>query len=134
MLTKPLVTSLFLQSGFVLGWADIAQRLAEKRQAIPQIIPFPEIPGAPTHAAYNKFDPVAQLTSTSGDHAWIAPGPGDIRGPCPGLNAAANHNYVRIVTSLSALRLEIAYELISFLVMVSLPSRLSTLAYIRRLD
>lgn len=25
-------------------------------------------------------------------HAFIPPGPNDIRGPCPGLNSAANHN------------------------------------------
>jgi len=25
-------------------------------------------------------------------HAYVAPGPNDVRGPCPGLNAAANHN------------------------------------------
>lgn len=25
-------------------------------------------------------------------HAFVAPGPNDIRGPCPGLNTAANHN------------------------------------------
>ncbi|KAL6707920.1 hypothetical protein ACN47E_003594 [Coniothyrium glycines] len=27
-------------------------------------------------------------------HAFRAPGPNDIRGPCPGLNAAANHNFL----------------------------------------
>lgn len=27
-------------------------------------------------------------------HPWIAPGPGDLRGPCPGLNTAANHGYI----------------------------------------
>ncbi|KAH7085044.1 hypothetical protein BKA63DRAFT_399697 [Paraphoma chrysanthemicola] len=27
-------------------------------------------------------------------HAYTAPGPNDIRGPCPGLNAAANHNFL----------------------------------------
>nr|AQA29370.1 hypothetical protein 77 [Fulvia fulva] len=27
-------------------------------------------------------------------HAFVAPGPNDIRGPCPGLNAAANHNFL----------------------------------------
>lgn len=27
-------------------------------------------------------------------HAFIAPGANDIRGPCPGLNAAANHNFL----------------------------------------
>lgn len=37
------------------------------------------------------FDPKDQLVSVSGEHVWAAPGPGDIRGPCPGLNAAANH-------------------------------------------
>lgn len=65
-----------------------------KGQAVPAVVPFPEYPGAPTHALYNKFDPVAQKTSTTGKHAFIAPGPNDIRGPCPGLNAAANHNYL----------------------------------------
>lgn len=27
-------------------------------------------------------------------HAFVAPGPNDIRGPCPGLNVAANHNFL----------------------------------------
>lgn len=55
---------------------------------------FPEYPGSPAHATYSKFDPAAQLVFTSGNHSWIAPGPGDIRGPCAGLNAAANHGYL----------------------------------------
>lgn len=34
------------------------------------------------------------LVPTEGDaaHAFEAPGPDDIRGPCPGLNTAANHH------------------------------------------
>ena len=36
------------------------------------------------------FDPVAQLVSTSGDHAFVPPTSTDLRGPCPGLNAMAN--------------------------------------------
>jgi len=28
------------------------------------------------------------------DHQYIAPGPNDIRGPCPGLNTAANHGFL----------------------------------------
>lgn len=59
-----------------------------------QIIPFPEYPGNPAHALFNEFDAEAQLVSVTGDHAFIPPGPDDIRGPCPGLNAAANHNYL----------------------------------------
>ncbi|KAK4498399.1 hypothetical protein PRZ48_011057 [Zasmidium cellare] len=35
-----------------------------------------------------------QLVSTSGENAYQKPGPTDIRGPCPGLNAAANHGYL----------------------------------------
>jgi hypothetical protein len=36
------------------------------------------------------------LVPADGDtaHAFQAPGPNDIRGPCPGLNAAANHNFL----------------------------------------
>lgn len=30
----------------------------------------------------------------SGDHAFVPPSAGDQRGPCPGLNALANHNYI----------------------------------------
>lgn len=36
------------------------------------------------------FDAAAQLIDVSGPHAWIKPGSGDLRGPCPGLNALAN--------------------------------------------
>lgn len=38
------------------------------------------------------FNAAAQHVSTEGPHAFIAPGPGDARGPCPGLNAMANHS------------------------------------------
>ena len=42
------------------------------------------------------FDPSTQEVSTTGTHAWVAPnfGAGDQRGPCPGLNALANHGYL----------------------------------------
>lgn len=35
-----------------------------------------------------------QLIDVSGEHAWVAPGPDDNRGPCPGLNAFANHGFL----------------------------------------
>ncbi|KAI9791138.1 MAG: hypothetical protein M1833_001697 [Piccolia ochrophora] len=34
-----------------------------------------------------------QRVSVTGQHAWRAPGPNDIRGPCPGLNVLSNHGY-----------------------------------------
>lgn len=39
------------------------------------------------------FDPSTQYVSTTGKYAWVAPdfALGDQRGPCPGLNALANH-------------------------------------------
>ena len=53
------------------------------------------------HLAKNKelkrqtnFDPTSQQVSTTGVYSWIAPGAGDQRGPCPGLNALANHGYL----------------------------------------
>ncbi|WPH01539.1 Hypothetical protein R9X50_00438500 [Acrodontium crateriforme] len=40
------------------------------------------------------FDAASQYVSTSGQYAFVAPGPTDARGPCPGLNALANHGYL----------------------------------------
>ncbi|KAL9090602.1 MAG: hypothetical protein Q9159_001849 [Coniocarpon cinnabarinum] len=40
------------------------------------------------------FDAEAQYVSNQGEHAFVAPGSGDARGECPGLNALANHNYL----------------------------------------
>ncbi|KAI5783159.1 hypothetical protein DFH27DRAFT_276120 [Peziza echinospora] len=40
------------------------------------------------------FNPAKQKISTSGVHRFIPPGPKDLRGPCPGLNALANHGYL----------------------------------------
>ncbi|RDW75389.1 hypothetical protein BP6252_06531 [Coleophoma cylindrospora] len=42
------------------------------------------------------FDPVAQLIDVHGDHEYMLPNytAGDVRGPCPGLNTLANHNYL----------------------------------------
>lgn len=42
------------------------------------------------------FDAASQYTSTTGAHKFVPPNfaAGDVRGPCPGLNAAANHGYI----------------------------------------
>lgn len=34
------------------------------------------------------------MTVVTGEHAFQPPNKGDQRGPCPGLNALANHNYI----------------------------------------
>ncbi|RMY48970.1 hypothetical protein D0863_15267 [Hortaea werneckii] len=83
----------------VAGFPHIAemlekQKMQERQVGVPALVPFPEFPGSPSHALYDKFDPESQRVSTSGEHEFRAPGPGDIRGPCAGLNAAANHGYL----------------------------------------
>lgn len=40
------------------------------------------------------FSASEQYVSTTGTHAFVPPGHGDLRGPCPGLNAMANHGYI----------------------------------------
>ncbi|KAF7196882.1 Dothistromin biosynthesis peroxidase dotB [Pseudocercospora fuligena] len=98
MLSKAFATAALLNAA--AAFPHIAQmvekqRMEERQVGVPDgAIPFPEWPGSPLHASFNKFDASSQLVSTSGDHAWQAPGPGDIRGPCAGLNAAANHGYL----------------------------------------
>lgn len=53
----------------------------EKRQTGPAGFPF---------TAFNRN----QLVDVTASHKWVAPGPNDIRGPCPGLNSLANHGYI----------------------------------------
>lgn len=40
------------------------------------------------------FTAEEQRVSVTGPHAYLAAGPNDFRGPCPGLNAMANHKYI----------------------------------------
>ncbi|KAM3421360.1 hypothetical protein BST61_g1757 [Cercospora zeina] len=42
---------------------------------------------------FNADDQFVDVSDGSG-HEWRAPGPNDLRGQCPGLNAAANHNFM----------------------------------------
>lgn len=40
------------------------------------------------------FSASQQYVSTTGQYAFVPPGANDLRGPCPGLNAMANHGYI----------------------------------------
>ena len=42
---------------------------------------------------FNAADQYVDVTD-GGPHPFVAPGPGDRRGQCPGLNAAANHGFL----------------------------------------
>lgn len=51
---------------------------------------------APVARSTVPFDAASQLVDTTGSHAFVPPGPGDQRGPCPGLNAMANQYVIEI--------------------------------------
>lgn len=64
-----------------------------------QVLAFPALAdkfGSFSHLHSKRvgFNAAQQKIDVSGAHAWTAPGSGDQRGPCPGLNALANHNYL----------------------------------------
>lgn len=40
------------------------------------------------------FNAAEQYVSNTGEYAFVAPSSTDLRGPCPGLNAMANHGYI----------------------------------------
>lgn len=65
----------------------------EKRQTAAQALSAAESNCGPNGPCLG-FNEKAQFVSTTGEHAYRPPGKGDIRGPCPGLNAAANHGYL----------------------------------------
>jgi hypothetical protein len=70
-----------LNSDHLLDIDALAARITRESQTKRQILE----PG---------FNANAQRVSTTGKHAYIAPGPGDMRGTCPGLNVMANHGYI----------------------------------------
>lgn len=89
----------------VTGKAPQSQPKVAKRQSngLPNPLPSSGSSAAKALSAGRKncglvpctdFDAQKQFVSTSGDHAFKAPGQNDIRGLCPGLNAAANHGYL----------------------------------------
>jgi len=65
---------------------EVAMKLARSANSMPKN----------TEKRAVTFDPVAQLVDVTGKHAFTPPNfdAGDQRGPCPGLNALANHNYL----------------------------------------
>jgi hypothetical protein len=74
-------------SGVASAYPSILQHLEEQgssasreKRQLPGVIP--------------PFDATSQYIDTTGQYAFKAPGPTDQRGPCPGLNAMANHGYL----------------------------------------
>ncbi|KAK4553340.1 hypothetical protein LTR86_009640 [Recurvomyces mirabilis] len=50
--------------------------------------------GVPLPAVPPPFNAASQRVNVNGTYTFVAPTSGDARGPCPGLNAMANHGYL----------------------------------------
>lgn len=62
--------------------------------------PFMGLPGAPAHYVEESkrqlgFNAQAQAISTTGSNAFVPPGAGDLRGPCPGVCILYQGGFVR---------------------------------------
>lgn len=80
-----------VQLTHVLGLAVLSHQCL----AFPSLAPkHPHPKSKRVNGVAPGFDAAAQLIDVSGAHAFMPPGHGDLRGPCPGLNALANHNYL----------------------------------------
>ncbi|EME42780.1 hypothetical protein DOTSEDRAFT_176075 [Dothistroma septosporum NZE10] len=92
---------------------DISNKMMEKRDAafyqavhersVEEKRQLPSTTAAQTYSKSRKncgvvdclvFNANEQFVSTTGQYAYASPSAGQIRGPCPGLNAAANHGYL----------------------------------------
>jgi len=66
------------------------------RQSLPSNLPLSSQEGNSGPIPSLSFNPADQFVDVrpGTTHQFLAPGPNDKRGPCPGLNAAANHGFL----------------------------------------
>ncbi|OCH90910.1 Cloroperoxidase [Obba rivulosa] len=83
---KPYLLLAFVSFSYAFptsSWDQLSHRLMETRMK---------------RDIHGRQDPVAVVTGLTqipdADHPFMAPGPTDQRGPCPGLNVLANHGYL----------------------------------------
>jgi len=94
--TGAIVASLAAQAVAFPAVLEAVQKV-EKRVGVPSLQAARELSASRTNCGplpCTGFDAAAQYVSTTGDHAYASPAADEIRGPCPGLNAAANHGYL----------------------------------------
>jgi len=68
----------------------------QERQSLPSNLPLSSAEGNSgpiPSVGFNAADQFVDVRPGS-THQFITPGSGDKRGPCPGLNAAANHGFL----------------------------------------
>lgn len=67
--------------------------------AVPATSKFPYLGAVNGLPATHPVGNIEVPADGDGNHSFKAPGKNDIRGPCPGLNAAANHNVLSTVSN-----------------------------------
>lgn len=92
--------SIFSAAQVVIAMPGMTPEMAAKviaRQSLPSNLPLSSLEGNSGPIPSLGFDPVDQFVNVEPGttHQFIAPGPNDERGPCPGLNAAANHGFLQ---------------------------------------
>ncbi|TVY13783.1 Aromatic peroxygenase [Lachnellula arida] len=92
--------SIFSAAQAVIAMPGMTPEMAAKviaRQSLPSKLPLSSLEGNSGPIPSLGFDPVDQFVNVQPgtNHQFIAPGPNDERGPCPGLNAAANHGFLQ---------------------------------------
>ncbi|KAH6663854.1 hypothetical protein B0J14DRAFT_630715 [Halenospora varia] len=70
--------------------------LLNERQSLPSNLPLSAAEGNSGPIRSLQFNAADQFVDVKpgSAHPFVAPGPNDKRGPCPGLNAAANHGFL----------------------------------------
>jgi hypothetical protein len=70
--------------------------ILQERQSLPTNLPLSSAEGNSGPIPSLQFNAADQFVDVrpGTTHQFIAPGPNDKRGPCPGLNAAANHGFL----------------------------------------
>lgn len=79
----------FALAGLSNAYPNILQHLRDQEAASGAAVVKRQTP-----LSTPPFDAKSQLVDVTGEHAFKAPGSTDQRGPCPGLNALANHGYL----------------------------------------
>lgn len=81
----------------LVGASAVSAYPAAKFEAIARVANYADLQQAKRELSKKStFNAKAQRISTSGVNAFVPPNfkAGDQRGPCPGLNALANHGYL----------------------------------------
>lgn len=88
----------------LLGTAAAYPGMTQESVSQPEPLVARDVPAGPAESygqsncgfsgPCKTFNAAQQYVSTTGANAYQDPGKDDLRGPCPGLNAAANHGYL----------------------------------------